>query len=119
MKVRNKLTGDVLDLDAILKSLISDNFEIFHEPPPPDRWRDVTGECMLTPCLHVGVGSDSGVGNILELPDGRLDAHHENVCIPNGYRLRKVQLYEPLLRGEPTNQAVVRWAFLVERKCEP
>lgn len=103
MRVRHKRTGDVLDFDALLKPLISDNYEVVDEPKP-DRWQDVTGEC--------------GVDGLLLIHNGEPLHAWGDQC----YRLRKVRVWNrvgpDVGDGTYPRPYSEQWAFIVERKGE-
>ena len=90
-----------------------------YEPIPTDRWQDVTGrlvEGTMTAgqCWvhypYLGPSGGSGMSETVIAP------------LPEGYRLRKVQLRQP--RPQPQNWFSVPepydlvWAFIIECKVE-
>lgn len=107
MKVRHKQTGVVVEVQepaGLWWILRPASPEVHYAVPmsdyeeiKTDRWQDVTGEV---------IDSISGISMIH--PDWL-----NNVCVPDGYRLRKVQLKRE--QGEHLSDLTV-WAFIVERK---
>ena len=99
MKMRNLAHPDVIvDLDGTFPFK---GWEIIKDAPL-DRWRDVTGECVIAD------NGDVRHGDLIFLAEfrGRYS-----------YRLRKVQVRkatDEVIAGMPHQS--MQWAFLVERK---
>ena len=120
MRLRRKHDGAILSIPGQVRRehgflyWETQHLESDYEEIKEDHWQDVTGECGFqeaSPREQVRFFQHR-VGT----PDCNTLFEWPYLATIEGYRLRKVQLYEPLLSGESTSQAVVRWAFLVERK---
>ena len=110
MKIRHKVHSEVVFKDArrngnvycchydgiVSGTILVPAEEYIEESDKPiDRWQDVTGECFL---------QDEGAC---------LDYRRDRPCLamPDGYRLRKVQVHE--FTDEHHGP---KWAFIVERR---
>ena len=106
MKVRHKRTGEVLDLEKLWRSILSDQYEEVQETA--DRWQDVTGACGFQE------GSPREVRffqHRVGTPDWNTLFEWPYLATIEGYRLRKVQV--------PNHGSGMSSYFLVERKVSP
>ena len=91
MKVRHKISGMIFEVEPNVTGE-------YYPELKPDRWQDVTAECVLSAKQTWVVHNGEHV-----IPD-----------MNQSYRLRKVQWTEPYDHG--VGAIAYRYAFIVERK---